>query len=91
MDQRQIAARLEHIIEKLAEIEHERWAHWQKYVHDKCEHRSDGALVILPDLVAQWDRQIATPYCDLTEKEKESDREQVRKYLSTIVDALADR
>jgi hypothetical protein len=91
MDQRQIAARLDDIIDDLADIEHERWAHWQRHMHGKCEHRSDGALVIPRELVRQWERQIATPYRELTENEKESDREQVRKYLSTIVDALSDR
>jgi len=90
MDRQQITTRLGGIVDELADIEHERWAHWQRYMHSKCEHRSDGALVIPPDLVAQWERQIATPYSGLSEKEKESDREQVRKYLLTIVYALSD-
>ena len=90
MDQQQIATRLDDIIDELANIEHDRWAHWQRYMHGKCEHRSDGALVIPPDLVTQWERQIATPYCELSVAEKESDREQVRKYLPTIVAALSD-
>lgn len=90
MDLQQIATRLDAIIEELAAIEHDRWAHWQRYMHGKCEQRSDGALVIPPDLVTQWERQIANPYCELSETEKESDREQVRKYLPTIVEALAD-
>lgn len=46
--------------------------------------------MIPPNLVTKWERQIATPYFELSEKEKESDREQVRKYLLTIVDALSD-
>jgi hypothetical protein len=90
MDRQQITTRLDDIIDDLADIEHERWAHWQRYMHGKCEHLSDGALVIPPDLVTKWERQIATPYSELSEKEKESDREQVRKYLPTIVDALSD-
>lgn len=90
MDEQRIATRLDDIIDELADIEHGRWAHWQRYMHGKCEHRSDGALVIPPDLVAQWERQIATPFCDLSEAEKESDREQVRKYLPMIVEALTD-
>ncbi|QFT59405.1 hypothetical protein FIU94_11280 [Sulfitobacter sp. THAF37] len=90
MDRQQITTRLDDIIDELADIEHERWAHWQRYMHGKCEHRPDGALVIPPNLVTKWERQIATPYFELSEKEKESDREQVRKYLLTIVDALSD-
>lgn len=91
MDRHTLAVRLDDIIEDLADIEHERWAHWQRYMHDKCEHRLDGSLVIPSDLVAQWERQIATNYCDLTEQERESDREQVRKYIPTILDALSDK
>ncbi|MCB1359235.1 MAG: hypothetical protein KDK53_22935 [Maritimibacter sp.] len=90
MDREQTAERLNDIIDELADIEHERWAHWQRYMHNQCEQRPDGSLVIPPDLAAQWERQIATPYRDLTDQEKESDREQVRKYLPTIVRTLSD-
>ena len=78
------------LFEKLAAIEHERWADWQRYLHSKCGRivGTGGSLAIPAELVEQWERQIATPYADLSEKEKESDREQVRKYLPLIVDAL---
>jgi len=85
----QIEEKLNRIIDELARIEHERWAHWQKYMHSKAESRPDGSLLIPADLVAQWERQISTPYRDLTESEKESDREQVRKYLPTISETLS--
>jgi hypothetical protein len=91
MDRKQAAARLDDIMEELAGIEHERWAHWQRYMHSKCERQPDGSLVIPPDLVTQWERQVGTPYADLTEQEKESDREQVRKYLPTLIDAFSDK
>jgi hypothetical protein len=84
----------EELIEQLAAIEHERWADWQRYLHSKCE-RADtwddgslviggGGLVIPAELVEHWERQIATPYAELTEAEKESDREQVRRYLHLV-------
>jgi hypothetical protein len=38
--------------------------------------------------VQKWEKQIATSYVDLSESEKESDREQVRKYLPLITKAL---
>lgn len=44
-----------------------------------------GALVLPPDDVARWDRQITTPYADLTQREKESDRAQVRRHLPVFV------
>lgn len=77
-------------MEQLSHIEHERWSHWQRYMHDKGVRQADGSMVIPSDLVQQWDRQISTPYGELSEKEKESDREQVRKYLPAIVDALSE-
>jgi hypothetical protein len=61
-------------------------------VHSKCiPQGNDGALLIPPDLVARWEKQIGTPYSELSDKEKESDREQVRKYLPLIIAAIADR
>lgn len=89
MDQDTIRSRLEAEIDLLADIEHERWSHWQQYMHSKGERHEDGSLVLPADLVKQWEQQIASPYAQLSNKEKESDREQVRKYLPTIVDVLS--
>lgn len=82
---------LQTLIEKLADVEHERWSHWQRYLHSKCERTHDGSLVIPADLVERWESQMNTPYSALSEKEKESDREQVRRYLPIIADALKPR
>lgn len=75
-------------VERLAAIEHERWAHWQQYVHDQCERQDDGSLVIPAELAARWQTQIETPYQELSEREKDSDREQVHKYLPAVLDVL---
>jgi len=90
MDEKELKAKLDEAIETLANIEHERWSHWQKYMHEKGERQPDGSLLIPHDLVAQWDRQIATPFAELTEDEKDSDRDQVRKYLPAVVAALSE-
>ena len=76
------------VVEQLADIEHERWAHWQQYVHDQCERQDDGSLVIPADLAERWQVQIETRYAELSEREKDSDREQVRRYLPYVLDAL---
>ncbi len=76
-------------IDRLAAVEHERWAHWQQYVHDQCQPTDDGSLVIPAELVERWSRQIETPYAELSEDERESDREQVRRYLPHVIDALS--
>ena len=87
------------LFEKLSDIEHQRWSDWQKHLHNKCfKHtkscynhvtRQDdeietGGLVIPRHLVQQWERQINTLYPELSEKEKDSDREQVLRYWDLI-------
>jgi hypothetical protein len=81
---------LESIFERLAHIEHERWSHWQRYVHGQSIRQADGSLLIPSDLVERWERQISTSYADLSDQEKNGDREQVRKYLPLIVNTLTD-
>jgi hypothetical protein len=91
MKRQDIEGLLGGLIEQLAAVEHERWSHWQRYVHSKCIRLSDGSLLIPAELVARWDQQIDTKYAELGDQEKESDREQVRKYLPLIASALAER
>lgn len=91
MKRQEIEGLLGGLIEQLAAVEHERWSHWQRYVHSKCIRLSDGSLLIPAELVARWDQQIDTKYAELGDQEKESDREQVRKYLPLIASALAER
>jgi len=71
-------------LEAVAAIAHERWAHWQRYVHGQCIRLDDGSLVIPAQLVNRWTRQISTAYADLTDGEKDSDREQAREYLTAL-------
>jgi hypothetical protein len=87
----EIDALLSGMVERLAAIEHERWSHWQRYMHSKCLPQSDGSLLIPADLVSRWERQIGTKYSDLDDSGKESDREQVRKYLPLIASELANQ
>ena|SRR3990167_7516806 len=83
---------LKEFIELGAAIEHERWARWQDYVHSQCvNNRDDGdsRRTIPKELYERAKRQINTPYEDLSEEEKESDRKQVRYYnglLSNLFD-----
>lgn len=75
---------LDAVMEELAAIEHTRWASWQRYLHDRGARQPDGSILLPADLVARWEEQIRTEYERLSESEKESDREQVRKYLPVI-------
>jgi hypothetical protein len=90
MDHEYIEHLLGGLVEQLAAVEHERWSHWQRHVHRKCVRQPDGSLLLPAGLVARWEKQINTKYAELDEQEKESDREQVRKYLPVIASALAE-
>lgn len=91
MSQDDSSKQYKELIEKLAAIEHERWAHWQSYLHSKCLKNDDGSLTIPAELVERWNKQIDSRYEELTEDEKESDREQVQKYFYLLVPFLSDQ
>ncbi len=78
------------LIEQLAAVEHERWSHWQRYMHGHGVRMLDGSLRLPAELVEQWERQIATPYALLSEEEKQSDRDQVSMYLPIIAETFAN-
>jgi hypothetical protein len=69
-------------IERVAEIQHnDIWSHWMKYMFTQGELDKEGNWIIPKEKVERWKRQMNTPYVDLTEKEKESDREQAKKVV----------
>lgn len=76
------------LLEALASIEHERWSHWQQHLHEQCLPGPNDSLIIPRELVHRWSAQMTTSYDELTEEEKESDREQVRRYLPSIATAI---
>lgn len=80
----------EDMIEQLADKEHASWAHWMDYLFSQCSVR-DGRYIIPADLAYRWRRQVDTPYAELSEKEKESDRAEVRKILPIIREAHDDQ
>ena len=72
-------------IEKLAEIQHEIWSDWMKYLFSKCRElfhagANDKSMGIPGELVRRWKKQMNIEYKDLSEEEKESDRRVVRNY-----------
>ena len=62
------------IRERLAALEHEQWAHWTRYLLDH----------LTPENVERWRRQIDTPYEELSEQEKQSDREWADRVLELV-------
>ena len=72
------------IREGIAEIQHEIWAHWMTYLFSVCTDLSDGRKVIPAGLVDHWHRQVAMPYSELPETEKDSDRSQADKVMAFL-------
>ena len=71
-------------LEHMSAAEHAKWASWQKHVFNKCEKMEDGSMVIPAIWVERWGRQIETSYMDLSENEKQSDRDVVLKYFAVL-------
>jgi len=56
-----------------------------QYLFSKCiENSNDGSMTIPSDLAARWQRQSDTSYADLSEREKQSDRNRVALILPII-------
>ena len=91
MLEQRISETLQGLVERLAAVEHERWGHWQRYVHAKGVRQPDGSLLLPADLVERWEHQASTPYAMLPETEKVSDREQVQRYLPLIAAELKEK
>ena len=70
-------------IEELADLVHEIWADWMKYMFSKGIHHM-GRWTMPSDLRQRWMRQMVTPYEELSEKEKESDREIALRILKLV-------
>jgi hypothetical protein len=56
------------LIEQSAAVEHERWSHWQRYLHGQSVRQPDGSLLIPAELVARWEKQIHSKYAELSDQ-----------------------
>ena len=87
------------LIEQLADKEHASWARWMQYLFSKCKTApfegtnnanllAQRDLIIPADLVEHWQHQIDTPYEHLSEREKQSDRDEVAHIIPIIEEYL---
>ncbi len=72
------------LLEKLAEFEHEQWSGWTVWQFDKSKINDDGTVTIPAGLAFRWFRQMKTPYKELSEGEKASDRVEGRKLIQFL-------
>ena len=71
-------------VEALADGLHSAWTSWMIYLFSQCEQQSDGTQVIPREKVKHWKRQMTMLYPDLTEREKQSDRQEALRLLPLI-------
>lgn len=81
----------EELIEALADKEHASWARWMQYLFSQCNKDLDWNMTISGSLVKRWMRQIETPYAELSEREKQSDRDEVEHIMPIIDKYVSDK
>jgi hypothetical protein len=82
----------EQLREALAEYAHDAWAGWMKYLFSKgrfdtveLEPGLAEQIWVMPSwAITRWARQMETPYADLPESEKESDRQEADRMLALV-------
>lgn len=77
-------------LEQLASIQHDIWSHWMRYLFSQItknihvDKLNPDGYIIPSDKVARWSRQMKTKYDELSDQEKQSDRDQVMKFIHLV-------
>lgn len=74
--------------ELLANYAHEAWSGWMDYLFGKCTVNRQGDCVIPCELYKRWYRQLTTPYADLPNNEKESDRYEADRMIEIYENSI---
>lgn len=70
--------------ESLADYAHDAWSGWMSYLFSVSTRNEDGTVTIPKWAVDRWVRQMGTPYAELPEEEKESDRKEADKMVKIV-------
>ena len=70
--------------EKLAALCHGQWAGWMRYLFSKGHINSVGEWVVSSTLYDRWQRQMNTPYAELSGTEQNSDRKEADKFIAVL-------
>lgn len=82
LDELQNLFREKGFIEKLADLEHDRWSRWELYrkrITDRDLNKFNQSVI------EGWERKSNQTYSELTEAERESDRVEARKTLALLL------
>jgi len=75
------------MVEVFADAVHDVWADWMIYMFTRGEYLEDPKGWTMDGAAfRRWKRQMATPYADLPEEEKVSDRQIAKRYLRLALD-----
>lgn len=70
--------------ELLAALAHKQWSGWMRHLFGKCQKKDDGSIIIPSAYVKNLKRLMGIPYSELSEDEKDSDREEADKVISAL-------
>jgi len=76
-------------IENLAAIQHEIWSKWMIWMFANGGIATVGGWTMHAEKILRWTRQAHTVYDDLSEPEKQSDRDVVQECMGNVFKALA--
>lgn len=76
------------LIERLSDLEHERWSRWMQYMWAKGTFNPDGSWTMPKAYLEALSRQASTKYSGLTEIEKDGDRREVKRVFAEMRDIL---
>ncbi len=74
------------IREILADLCHQQWSGWMKYLFSKGVFNENGTWTMPAWAVDRWKKQMNTPYANLSDTEQESDRTEADKFLIILID-----
>lgn len=70
--------------EALANLAHEQWSGWMRYLFAKGVFNSDGTWTMPKWAVDRWQRQADTSFESLSESEQDSDRKEADKFIKVF-------
>ena len=70
--------------ETLAALQHTQWSGWMRHLFSRCVWNDERGMLIPREWADRWHRQVETPYSELSEAEKNSDREEADRVLALL-------